>query len=46
MYNIEILEGGNWLPASSHTQLIDRDAQYQRLLDNGFTAEVLRFTQD
>lgn len=42
MYNIEIFMEGSWQLASSHTQEIDRSAQYQRFLDNGIDSNNLR----
>ncbi len=42
-YYIEVLLGGEWKRVSSHTHQADRDAQKQRLLDEGITEENIRF---
>jgi len=42
MLIIEQLIEGNWELASSHTQLVDRDAQWSRLTESGVPSDQLR----
>lgn len=42
-YYIEVFIGGEWKRISSHTKSEDRDAQKQRLLDDGILEENIRF---
>ena len=46
MFYTEIFDGTTWNRSSSHTQEVDRDAQYQRFLDLGTDPATIRKTQD
>jgi hypothetical protein len=42
MYIIERLESGDWKLASSHTQLVDAEEQWDRFIDSGIDVADLR----
>jgi len=42
MFIIEQLVAGEWVCASSHTQIADRDAQWSRLTESGVPSDQLR----
>lgn len=42
MFIIEQLVAGEWVRASSHAQLVDRDAQWSRLTESGVPSDQLR----
>lgn len=46
MFNTEIFDGTDWNLGSTHTQEIDRDAQFDRFIANGVAPENIRKSQD
>ncbi len=46
MYNVYELQGEVWTKVSSHSQLVDAEAQMQRFIDQGIPAEDLKIVQE